>query len=60
MFVFCVVSNDKRQNAVESRQRTRYGWSTQRVQENTKKHFAEGMDVYSCVCCVGGGLCVCF
>jgi hypothetical protein len=22
-----------------------------------KKTFAEGMDVFSCVCCVGGGLC---
>jgi hypothetical protein len=38
MFVLCVVSTDKRQNAGQSRQRNTYGRSTNRVQENAKKN----------------------
>ena len=37
MFVLCVVSTDKRQNAAQSRQRNKYGWSTgyKRIQKKT-------------------------
>jgi hypothetical protein len=37
MSVLCVVSNDIRQNAGQSRQSTKFEWSTNREQENTKK-----------------------
>ena len=37
IFVLCVLSKDKRQNAAQPRQRHKYGWSTNTVQENTKQ-----------------------
>jgi hypothetical protein len=37
MFVLCVVSKDKKAKCRQSRQRHKYGWSKNRVQENTMK-----------------------
>jgi hypothetical protein len=41
-WMFCVASTYKWQNAGQSRQINKYGWSTHRVQENKKMKFPEG------------------
>ena len=59
MFVLCEVRKGKRQTAIQSWQRNKYGQSAKRVQKNTKTKSHRGELISFCECCVlsSRGLC---